>query len=99
MKKYTEELQKYLKLVVSLVTRYSFVLFLIAFATMASYLITRIGYLSRLEPTEAQITAKTGEIKKTNTDKASILKLKDLESRNISVESLFDNGRTNPFED
>ena len=99
MKKYTDQLQKYLKIATSLTARYSFLLFLTVFAGLAGYLVVRIGYLSKLEPTPDQVSATLQEVKKTNTDTESIQKLKELESRNISIESLFDNGRTNPFED
>lgn len=99
MKKYLDQLQKYLSIVLRFVLRYSFILFVIIFACLAGYLVARIGHLSRLEPTEAQVATKISEVKKTNTDTESILKLKELEGRNISIESLFDNGRTNPFED
>ena len=99
MKKYQDKLLKYLRITLTFIARYSFMLFVITFASLAGYLVSRIGYLSRLEPTEAQITTKIAGVKKTITDTESILKLKELEGRNISIESLFDNGRTNPFED
>ncbi len=98
MKKYLNQLKKYFNVGRGLVLRHSFILFVIVFASLAGYLVSRIGYLSRLEPTEAQVTVKISEVKKTSTDTESILKLKELEGRNISIESLFDNGRTNPFE-
>ncbi|MEK7472294.1 MAG: hypothetical protein AAB624_03560 [Patescibacteria group bacterium] len=99
MKKYTDQLQKYLKTATSLATRYSFLLFLMIFGGLAGYLVMRIGNLSKLEPTAQQVTLKLQEVKKTNTDIENIQKLKELEGRNISIESLFDNGRNNPFED
>lgn len=99
MKKYLDQLQKYSNIALRLVSRYSFLLFLVIFAGMAGYLVSRIGYLSSLEPTADQISTKVSEVKKTNTDTESIQKLKELEGRSISIESLFDNGRTNPFED
>lgn len=99
MKKYTDNLQKYLKILVILLTRYSFLLFLILFGGLAGYLVMRIGQLSKLEPTTEQVSSTLQEVKKTNTDIENIQKLKELEGRNISIESLFDNGRTNPFED
>lgn len=99
MKKYLDQLQKYLQMLLKFINRYSFILFLIIFASLAGYLVTRIGYLSGLEPSQAQIDKKLENVKKPTTDTESILKLKELEGRNISIESLFDNGRTNPFED
>lgn len=99
MKKYLDQLQKYLQMLLKLINRYSFIIFLIIFASLAGYLVTRIGYLSSLEPSQIQIDQKLENVKRPTTDTESILKLKELEGRNISIESLFDNGRTNPFED
>jgi len=98
MKEYIDQAKRYLSVAVKFMVRHSIILFVIVFAGLAGYLVARIGYLSRLEPTEAQVTSKISEVKKITTDTGSILKLKELEGRSISVESLFDNGRTNPFE-
>lgn len=98
MKNNLKQLNKYVNILLEFVTKYSAVLFLIVFAVLAGYLVVRIGYLSRLEPTQAQIDQKIDEIKQTTIDTESVEKLEELEGRNISIEALFDNGRTNPFE-
>lgn len=99
MKNNINQLKKYIKSLLQFVAKYSAILFVLIIASLAGYLVIRIGYLSRLEPTQVQIDQKVDEIKQTTTDTESINKLKELEGRNISIEALFDNGRTNPFED
>ncbi len=98
MKNNLNQLKKYLSSLLIFVIKHSALLFLLIFACLAGYLVVRIGYLSRLEPTQAQIDQKISEIKRTTNDTESVQKLKELEGRNISIEALFDNGRTNPFE-
>jgi hypothetical protein len=98
MKNIQKKLTNYLKILADKVSRYSTVLFIIVFAALAGYLVSRIGSLSQLEPTQTQIDQKVDEVKKTTNNIDDIQKLKELEGRNISIEALFDNGRTNPFE-
>mgnify|MGYP001349947529 CR=1 FL=1 len=98
MKNSLKKLTGSLNLIVEKTVRYSTILFLLTFAILAGYLVSRIGYLSQLEPTQTQIDQKISEVKKTKIDNEDIQKLKELEGRNISIEALFDNGRTNPFE-
>lgn len=98
MKNNLNQLKKYLGYLLVFVTKHSALLFLLIFACLAGYLVVRIGHLSRLEPTQTQIDQKINETKRTTNDTESIKKLEELEGRNISIEALFDNGRTNPFE-
>ena len=98
MSKYIEQLKRYLQTLVSLCARYSFVLFLLVFASMASFLVIRIGVLSSAEPSQTEIDQALSGIKPVKLDQTAIAKLKELEDKNISIEALFDNGRTNPFE-
>lgn len=99
MSKYLSKLKEYLKTFAGLFNRYSSVIFFVVFAALAGYLVMRIGTLARLEPTQAELDTKLSEIKKTKIDTDAVDKLQELEERDISIEALFDNGRTNPFED
>lgn len=100
MKDSLDSLKKNASKITKLFTKYSFIIFLLIFAGMAGFLVTRIGNLSRLEPTQIELDTKLQDIKKqTKADADAIAKLEELEESDISIESLFDNGRTNPFED
>ena len=99
MEKYTDQIMKYLRPVYIFVKRYSVIIFAICFAGLAGFLVLRIGELSRVEPEVAQIDAKLQEVRKARIDEDTIKSLEVLQDKNISIESLFDNGRVNPFED
>ena len=58
----------------------------------------KISQFSTSEPTPKQIEDKISKITSSKIDEESIARLKELLGRNVSIESLFDNGRTNPFE-
>lgn len=63
-----------------------------------SFMIVRIHQLASVEPTQAQIDEKLAGVKSLKLDEPTVTLIKSLEDRNISIESLFNNGRTNPFE-
>ena len=65
---------------------------------MSGFLVIRIGELSRSEPSQEQIDERLQNIKAPKVDQTAIDSLKSLQDRNISISSLFDNGRNNPFE-
>lgn len=98
MKQSIDDLKKKLVKALAFCSRYSFLIFFIIFAAMSGFLVTRIGELSRAEPSQAEIDQRLQDIKMPKVDDDAIAKLKELQGRNISIEALFDNGRTNPFE-
>lgn len=98
MNKSIDDIKKKFASIISFCGRYSFVLFLLVFASMAGFLVLRIGELSRAEPTQAEIDQAVSGIAPAKVDQDAIAKLKELQDKNVSIEALFDNGRTNPFE-
>lgn len=64
---------------------------------MIGVITIKVGEYSRREPSIDQVNSAKSN-KKTKIDQESLSKLKELEDRNVSIEALFDNGRTNPFE-
>jgi Flp pilus assembly protein CpaB len=99
MDQYIDQISKYTNPVIAFVRRYAVILFVVAFAGLAGFLVLRIGELSRVEPEVAQIEQRLEEVRKAKVDEDTIESLQVLEDKNISIESLFDNGRVNPFED
>ena len=81
-----------------LVYRYLNMLLFISYSLMIGLMIYYSGVYSKIEPTSSQVEDKKKTISTKKVDNNSITRLKELESRNISLESLFDNGRNNPFE-
>lgn len=81
-----------------IIARYAVLIFITSAVAIAGFLTLRIASLSNIEPSPDQEDEKLASIKSVRLDAASIEKLKELEDQNISVQSLFDNGRDNPFE-
>lgn len=78
--------------------RYSVLIFIVFVVGVFSYMTLRIAHYANLEPNELQIDEKKTSLKVVKLDDAAVAKLKELQDKNISIESLFDNGRENPFE-
>ncbi len=87
-----------LSIIKDFIARYAVIIFVVTVVTIAGFLTLQIAQLSNIEPTEGQQDEKLASIKSVRLDAASIEKIKQLEDQNISVESLFNNGRANPFE-
>ena len=98
MNKSLDQLKETGQKILSLASSYSVILFISIFAAMAGYLVTRIGVLTKAEPSQAQIDAKLVDLKPPKTDEEAINSIKQLQDRDISIKALFDNGRNNPFE-
>jgi hypothetical protein len=78
--------------------RYLNMLLFISYSLSIGLIIYYTGVYSKIEPTTSQVEDKKKTITSKKVDNDSITRLRELESRNISLESLFDNGRNNPFE-
>ena len=78
--------------------KYSHMFIFIIFSGLALIIMYKISQFSTSEPTPKQIEDKISKITSSKIDEESIARLKELQGRNVSIESLFDNGRTNPFE-
>jgi hypothetical protein len=80
------------------IVRYALIIFIIGVVGILGFMTLTISHFSNLEPTDDQIDEKKSSLKAVRLDEKSIAKLVQLEDRGINIESLFNNGRTNPFE-
>ena len=62
------------------------------------FIVMRIYLLSTAEPSQSQVDEKLNSYKPVRLDPQIVTLFRGLQDRNISIESLFDNGRTNPFD-
>lgn len=81
-----------------LTSKYLHMIIFIVFAIMMGMTIQRAGNLSNSEPSASEIKDKISSLGTKKVDQDSLDKLKELQEQSVSIESLFDNGRTNPFE-
>lgn len=80
------------------VVRYAVLLFIVFVVMIFGVLTLSISHFSNLEPTDAQVDEKVKTITNIKLNDSAIEKIEDLVDKNISIESLFNNGRSNPFE-
>lgn len=81
-----------------LIVRFKIILFVLFVVGVFGYITLVISYYSNAEPTQDQIENKKLTVKLVKLDEKAIEKIKELQDKNISIESLFNNGRDNPFE-
>jgi hypothetical protein len=80
------------------IVKHAVVLGIIVVVGLFGFMVVRIYLLSTAEPTQAQIDDKLNSYKVVRLDPQIVALFRSLEDQNISIESLFDNGRTNPFQ-
>lgn len=80
------------------ISRYVVIIFIVSVVAVFSFMTLGIANFADREPTMLQIDEKRLSVKVVKLDEKSINKIKELQDQNISIESLFNNGRENPFE-
>lgn len=80
------------------VVRYAVLIFVFSIVGIFAFMTMSIARYANLEPTDLQKDEKLSTLKTVKLDEKSIEKIQSLEDQNISIESLFDNGRDNPFQ-
>lgn len=82
----------------SFIVRYAVVIFVVSVVGIFIYMTLSISRYANLEPTDSQKEERKASMTTLKLDEASIAKIKLLEDQNISIETLFNNGRENPFQ-
>lgn len=80
------------------VVRYIVIISILLVALVFAFLTYRIASYSNQEPNDDQIEERLSTFRSVKLDDAAVQKIEELQDRNISLESLFNNGRANPFE-
>lgn len=75
---------------------YAFVFFLLFLAVIYGFILYRVNTLSTAEPTG---TAVTQANQTPHIDKQVVSQLQDLKDNSVSVQTLFDEARSNPFQE
>jgi hypothetical protein len=90
-------LKKFDKQKIFIVTHIRLIAFIVLVGVF-SFMLIKIYWLASAEPTSDQVDEKISSLRITKLDEDAVSIIQSLQDRNISIESLFDNGRTNPFE-
>jgi uncharacterized protein YpmB len=80
------------------IIRYAILIFVISVVATLSFMTIMIARYSNAEPTAFQIEDKKASLRAVNLDSDTVEKIEALKSKNINIESLFNNNRENPFE-
>lgn len=78
--------------------QYSITAFVLLVVVIYGFLFFRITSLSGQEPTEEQITSQVQASQIPHIDKSVVKQLQSLEDNSVSVQALFNQARSNPFQ-
>ena len=79
------------------VRRYNVFLFIMGFLFIYGFLVLRINILMNSEPSDTAINANLQNVQRPKIDKTALDKIQNLQDQNVSVQSLFQQARDNPF--
>lgn len=93
-----ENIIKKLQPIKLFIIRYAVIIFIIVVAGIFGFMTLQISVYSNAEPTSDQIEEKKNSLSQVKLNDEAAQKIQELEDKNINIESLFNNGRANPFE-
>jgi hypothetical protein len=81
------------------VGRYRIFLFFLLLAAVYGFLFYRIGALNNAEPDPASLTAQNQTAQVPRIDPDVVKQLQQLQDNSVNVQTLFDQARSNPFQE
>lgn len=93
-----QELFAKLPVTTATLRRYSLVSFIVMVVAIYGFLLLRITTLSNQQPSESQISAQVNASQIPQIDKQVVEQLRSLEDNSVSVQALFNQARSNPFQ-
>lgn len=78
--------------------KHALIIFVFFIVGLFGFMTFNIARFANQDPTESQKDETISAVKTVKLDEKSIQKIQSLQDQNISIESLFDNGRANPFQ-
>jgi hypothetical protein len=81
------------------ISPYKIIIFLVLIFGLYGFLVYRINTLDNLQPSSDQVSAQDDPIRATHIDPSVVTQLQSLQDHSVTVQSLFDQARNNPFSD
>jgi len=78
--------------------KYSLVLFILFIALIYGFVLFRINSLSHAEPSTTAISSQVKTTHVAHIDESVVKQLESLQDNSVSVQALFDQARSNPFQ-
>jgi hypothetical protein len=80
------------------VRRYSLLIFIVFVALLYGFVAYKINSLAGAEPSSSDVTSQVNAAQVPRIDPAVVKQLQSLQDNSVSVQSLFDQARSNPFQ-
>jgi hypothetical protein len=77
---------------------YSLLAFLLFIALLYSFVLLRINNLSSLQPSQDAVSSQVKAAKLPHIDQSVVTQLQSLQNNSVSVQALFNQARSNPFQ-
>lgn len=97
MNKPLKLLSEKLKPVAGFIKRYAVFIFFMVILGLFGFLVFRINSYAAVEPSEDAVQEKLKAVQRPRVDQNALDKIQQLEAQNVEVNSLFDQARSNPF--
>ena len=81
------------------VQHYSFLLFLVFVAFIYGFILLRINSLDNVQPSDDAVTSQVQAARITHIDPGVVRQLQSLQDNSVSVKTLFNQARANPFQE
>jgi hypothetical protein len=81
------------------VLRYAWLICFIFIVAIYGFLVWRIGALTNIQPDPNQVSAQLKTAQVPHIDQSALKKIQDLQDNSVSVQSLFNQARDNPFQE
>ena len=81
-----------------LVSRYALILFLLLLVAVYGFVLLQIGSLSNAQPSSTAVSSQAQTVAIPHIDPTVVQQIQNLQDNSVSVQALFNQARTNPFQ-
>ena len=93
------ELFEKLTALLSMLRHYSFVIFVVFVAALYGFLLLRVSSLGNAQPSQTSIDSQVQAAAIPHIDQKVVQQLKSLQDNSVTVKALFNQARSNPFQE
>ncbi|MGH7142485.1 MAG: hypothetical protein ACREF5_03430 [Candidatus Saccharimonadales bacterium] len=79
--------------------RYTLILFLLLVTVVYAFVLLKIDNLSNAQPNNYQISSKVKSVAIPHINPTTVSQIQNLQNNSVSVQALFNQARTNPFQE
>ncbi len=78
---------------------YSLISFVVLVVLLYGFIVLRINTLSGMQPSDSEVSSHVQAAKSLRIDQSVVQQLKSLQDNSVSVQGLFEQARSNPFQE